>query len=112
MLPSGEDSVQDVVDERPFNVTTRFEVAAARIAEGWIEAGRVRVSAEELAIARQFLEQTGWTVEEVPGLLLRLRYRGGRPREVTREEAMLIAFRDLAARLRPARERCDLRRVA
>ena len=111
-MSHGEQGVQDVVDETPWKVTTRFEVAAARMAEEWIQARRVRVSADDLGIARQFLEQTGWTVEEIPGLLLRLRDRGGRYQEVTREQAMLIAFRDLAARLRPAHELLATRRVA
>ena len=74
----------DVTRKTPRKVASRFELAASRMAEAWLEAGTVTVSADDLRVAREFLTQTGWTVREARGGLLRLaRKRGGPVREMT-----------------------------
>jgi hypothetical protein len=83
-------------DERPKAVSARFELAAARLAQEWLEAGEVRVSATDFAVAREFLEQVGWQVQLVPGLLVRLIGVDGHEREMTRENCVLQALRILA----------------
>lgn len=90
---------QDVTRKKPRKVVSRFELAASRMAEAWLEAGAVTVSADDLHVAREFLTQTGWTVREARGGLLRLtRKRGGPVREMTREAVVLFALRGLAER--------------
>ncbi|HEV7735307.1 MAG TPA: hypothetical protein VGR62_24255 [Candidatus Binatia bacterium] len=89
---------QNVVEERPKTVANRFELAASRMAEEWLNAGHMSVSAGDLRIAREFLEQVGITVEETPGVLVRLNYRDGRSQEMTREAAVMLALRRLAGR--------------
>ena len=53
-----------------------------------------------LSSAQEFLEQTGYQVQEVPGLLVRLT-REGQSEEMTREKAVLLAMRRLAAQGTP-----------
>jgi len=89
----------DVTGKKPRKVASRFELAASRMAEAWLEAGAVTVSADDLRVVREFLTQTGWTVREARGGLLRLaRKRGGPVREMTREAVVLFALRGLAER--------------
>lgn len=88
---------QDVTKDPPRTVRARFELVAARIADAWISSGELKVSTADLRLAQEFLEQTGYQVQEVPGLLVRLT-REGRTEEMTREKAVLLAMRRLAAR--------------
>src|SRR5207253_7338647 len=81
----------------PPEVRSRFALAAARLADAWLRAGRVRVSAHDFRIVRDFLECDGWTVEELPGVCVRLRCAGVLSAEMTREAAALIALRRLVA---------------
>ena len=76
----------------------RFEIAAARMIEAWIAAGRMAVSAGEMELAREFLEHDGWTVREVPGTRVQLVRGTGSAREVSREDAVMTALRRLARR--------------
>ncbi len=69
---------------RPRAVESRFELAAVRLAERWLAAGRVTVSSDDLRIARDFLEQVGCNVRELPGVLVRSRTRGPRRTDVAR----------------------------
>ena len=89
---------QNVLDERARPVETRFELAAWRMVEGWLTAGRIDVSAVDVRLAREFLEHTGSRVEDMPGLLVRVVTGEGRAQEMTREAAVMIALRRLAAR--------------
>ena len=89
----------DVTKKKPRKVASRFELAAPRMAEAWLEAGTITVSADDLQVAREFLTQAGWTVREARGGLLSLgRKRGGPVREMTREAVVLFALRGLAER--------------
>src|SRR2546428_10373419 len=81
----------------PPEVRSRFALAAARLADAWLRAGRVRVSANEFRIVRDFLERDGWTVEELPGVCVRLRSDASLSAEMTREAAALVALRRLVA---------------
>jgi len=81
----------------PPEVRSRFALAAARMADAWLRAGHVRVSAHDFGIVRDFLERDGWTVEELPGVCVRLRSGGVLSAEMTREAAALVALRRLAA---------------
>lgn len=86
----------DLTKNHPKTVRAQFELAAARITESWVSAGRISVSAGDLALAQEFLEQVGWQVQQVPGLLVRLTNRDGRSQEMTREDAVVQALRELA----------------
>jgi hypothetical protein len=86
----------DLVAERPVHVTSRFELAAARIADAWLRAGRMTVSRDDFLIARQFLLRDGWKVEELAGVRVRL-VRRDIAEETTREGAVIVALRRLAA---------------
>ena len=86
---------QDVTDNPPRAIRTRFELIASRIADAWINSGELKVSVGDLRLAQEFLEQTGYQVQEVPGLLVRLT-RDGQTEEMTREKAVLLAMRRLA----------------
>ena len=87
----------DLTDERALPVRTRFELAIRRMMDAWLTAGRVRVSAGDVQLAREFLEQNGCKVEEAPEARLRV-VSQGRSQEMTREAAVLTALRRLAAR--------------
>jgi hypothetical protein len=86
---------QDVTENPPRRIRARFELIASRIADAWISSGKLEVSVSDLRLAQEFLEQTGYQVQEVPGLLIRLT-RDGQSEEVTREKAVLLAMRRLA----------------
>jgi hypothetical protein len=86
---------QDVTKDRPRTIRCRFELVAARIADAWIDSGQLNISIADLRLAEEFLEQTGYQVQEVPGLFVRL-FRDGQCEEVTREKAVLLAMRRLA----------------
>ena len=81
----------------PPEVRSRFVLAAARMVDVWLHAGQVRVSTEDFRIVRDFLERDGWTVEELPGVCVRLRSGGVPSAEMTREAAALVALRRLVA---------------
>lgn len=88
---------RNVVDEDlPRPIATQFELFAARLMEGWLTAGSVHVSSGDLRMAADFLRQVGFQVEETAGLMVKLRDRDGRTRELTREATLLLAVRCLA----------------
>ena len=93
----------DVLRYVPRPVESRFELAAVRIADAWLAARRVKASADDLQIARDFLEQVGCNVRELPGVLVQLENEDGRVEEMSREAAIVEAFRRLVARGRYAR---------
>jgi hypothetical protein len=93
---------RNVVDEeQPRTIATQFELFAARLMEGWLNAGQVQVSAGDLKMAADFLRAAGYRVEETAGLMVKLRDEDGRTREMTREAAMLFAVRRLAGQVEP-----------
>ena len=79
-------------------VRTRFELAIRRMTETWLSVGRVEVSSDDVKLAREFLEHSGWRVEEAGHARLRIVNRDGRSEEVSREDAVLAALRRLATR--------------
>jgi hypothetical protein len=88
---------RNVVDEDlPREIATQFELFAARLMEGWLTAGMVQVSSGDLRMAAEFLRQVGWQVEETAGLMVKLRSKDGRTRELTREATLMFAVRCLA----------------
>ena len=89
---------QNVVDERPHRVRTRFELAAARLAESWIAGGRMDVSQADMALATEFLVHSGWKVESLGAGRYRMVNRFGRAEELSREAAFMVALRRLAGR--------------
>jgi hypothetical protein len=93
----------DVLAIVPRLVESRFELAAVRLADTWLAARRVTASADDLKIARDFLEQVGCNVRELPGVLVQFEDEDGRVQEMSREGAILAAFRRLVAHHRPAR---------
>ena len=93
----------DVLRYVPRPVESRFELAAVRIADAWLATRRVKASADDLQIARDFLEQVGCNVRELPGVLVQLEDEDGRVEEMSREAAIIEAFRRLVARGRYVR---------
>jgi hypothetical protein len=88
----------DVLTERALPVRSRFELAVRRMMDAWLTAGRVRVSAGDLQLAREFLETSGCRVEEAPEARLRVCNLAGRTQEMTREAVVMTAVRQLANR--------------
>jgi hypothetical protein len=89
----------NVTEKPPKKVVSRFELAASRMADAWLRAGRVTVSREDLRIARDFLEQAGWVVRDLGcGLVELAAKRGGPSREMSFEALVLLAMRRLAGR--------------
>ena len=86
----------DVTEKVPHPVHTRFELAIGRMIEAWLAAGRIAVSASDVKLAREFLEQTGSKVEEAADGLRVI--SGGRVQEFSREAAVMAALRRLALR--------------
>jgi len=82
-------------------VRTRFELAAPRWAEAWLQSGRVSLSEQDMGIVGEFLERQGWTLEG-SGTRIRIRGRSGRPRLMSREAVAVLALRQLAASVQPA----------
>jgi len=88
----------DVVEERAHQVRTRFELAVGRMMDAWLTAHRIEVSAADVKLACEFLEHTGWKVEDAPLARLRVVTHDGHEEEITREAAVLMALRRLASR--------------
>lgn len=102
----------DVFDDPPRPVATRFELAALRLADAWLTAGRLQVSSEDLQLAREFLARDGLVLEQDVGLVVRLHRGDGAAVEMTREDAVLLAIRRLAGACTRARARDGERAVA
>ena len=88
----------DLTEKVPHRVQTRFELAIRRMVDSWLEAGRMEVSAGDVKLAREFLEHSGCRVEDAAEARLRVFNRAGRAQEMTRQEAVMAAFRGLASR--------------
>jgi len=86
----------DLTENPARAVRTRFELAIGRMIEGWLSAGRVAVSADDVELAREFLKQAGCTVEDAPEARLRVVSHEGFCEEMTREGAVMAALRHLA----------------
>jgi len=56
----------DLTAQPPHAVRTRFELAIQRMMDAWVTAGRMEVSPEDVQLAREFLEHSGWKVEDTP----------------------------------------------
>jgi hypothetical protein len=94
-----EGSVEEILTEQVIKpVSSRFELAIGRMVDGWLAAGRVEISPDDVRIAREFLEAGGWRLEEVTGGWFHVVKRDGRTQEMTREAAVIAALRKLAAR--------------
>jgi hypothetical protein len=76
-------------------VATRFEVAAPRLADAWLRAGRIEVSRADLDPALEYLARLGVQVRSPEAILLSVEHPDGRLEELTREQVMLLAFRQL-----------------
>ncbi len=86
----------DLTQQQPHLVCTRFELGVQRMIDTWIAAGRLEVSPADLQLAREFLEQSGWKVEDAPDLRIRIVDREGQVAEMSREGAVMAALRRLA----------------
>jgi hypothetical protein len=86
---------QNVTNKPPRTVASRFELAAPRMADAWLRAGRVTVSRTDLSLACDFLREAGWRVARADGGLIRLHRKHGRARAVTPEAVVLLALRRL-----------------
>jgi len=88
-----------LTDQRIKPVSSRFELAVGRILDGWLESGRVSVSPSDVRLAREFLEENGWRLEDMPGLRVRVVRCDGRTQEMTREATVMAALRKAATRV-------------
>ena len=84
---------QDVLDNPPRKFQTRFELAAARIADAWLDSRRISTTTADYRMAREFLEEFGWVVEPRPGLTVRILHEHAFSKEMPREEMVAIALR-------------------
>jgi len=90
---------QNVTEKPPRTVVSRFELAAARMADAWVRDGRVTVTRDDLHLASEFLRATGWKVfERDDGLLRLVERRSRRVLELTPEGAVVLAMRRLVRR--------------
>jgi hypothetical protein len=87
-----------LTEQRIKRVSSRFELAIGRIIDEWLASGRVSTSAADVRLASEFLEESGWRVEEITGARLRVVKRDGRVQEMSREAAVMAALRKLATR--------------
>ena len=86
----------DLNEKQPHTVRTRFELAIQRMMDAWVSAGRMQVSPADIRLAREFLEHSGWKVEDVAGARFRVVNRDGHAEEMNREDAVMTALRRLA----------------
>ena len=84
---------QDVLENPPRKLQTRFEVAAARIADAWLESRHISTTTADYRMAREFLEESGWVVEPRPGLTVRILRGHTLAEDIPREEMVAIALR-------------------
>ena len=66
--------------------------------DAWLVAGRVRVSSGDVKMATEFLEDSGWRVEETVDSQLLVTNRDGRAESMSREATVVAALRRLANR--------------
>jgi len=90
---------ENLTEQRIKTVSNRFELAVGRIIDGWLESGRVDVSKVDAQLAREFLEENGWRLEDMPGARIRAVRRDGRTQEMTREATVMAALRKLATKI-------------
>ena len=88
---------ENLTEQRIKPVSTLFEIAAARMVDSWLAAGRVEISRSDVDLAREFLDESGWRVAEVESGLRVVR-RDGRVQQMSREAAVMAALRKLATR--------------
>ena len=86
----------DLTEHQPHAVGTRFELGVQRMIDTWMAAGRLQVSPADLQLVREFLEQSGWKVEDAPQARIRIVDRQGQVEEMSREDAVMAALRQLA----------------
>jgi hypothetical protein len=86
----------DLTESKPHAVRTRFELAIQRMMDTWIAAGRLEVSPADVQLAREFLEESGWRVENTSGARVRIVNRDGQSEEMSREHTVMAAIRRLA----------------
>src|SRR3989442_158683 len=79
----------DLTEEKARPVRTRFELAIRRMMDGWLNAGRIHVSPKDVQMAREFLEEAGWKVEDAGDGRLRVSAQDGPAEEMSREAAVM-----------------------
>jgi len=84
---------QDVLENPPRKLQSRFELAAARIADAWLDSGHISTTTADYRMACEFLEQSGWVVEPRPGLTVRILRGHTFSEQIPREEMVAIAIR-------------------
>src|SRR5262245_61488871 len=87
----------DVTSELPRPVGSRFELAARRLMESWLATGRLRVARDDFQLATDFLVRSGLKVQGLTGGDARIVSEQGRSSVVTREGAVVLALRRMAA---------------
>ena len=85
----------DLTAQQPHTVRTRFELAIQRMMDAWVSAGRLQISPADVRLAREFLEHSGWKVEDTPQGRVRIVDRDGQVEEMSREDAVMAALRRL-----------------
>ncbi len=88
----------DLTETIAHPVRTRFELAIGRMMDAWLTARRIEITAADVKLACEFLEENGCRVEDAPHARVRVVSREGRSQEMTREAAVLTALRRLATR--------------
>ena len=92
-------AIHDILSAPPPAIESPFELAALRITAGWLESRPVSATLADLRLAGEFLRTLGITIDPMPDdRRVRLVSEQGRESIVSREAAMLLAIRILAAR--------------
>ena len=92
-------AIHEVLSTPAPAVESPFELAALRITAGWLESRTVSATPADLQLATDFLRTIGVTMQALPGgRRVRLVSEHGRESIVSREAAVLLAIRSLAAR--------------
>jgi hypothetical protein len=86
----------DTLTDLPRVVASPFELAARRLAETWLDLGRITVTDDDVRLAADFLKRFGITLDAARGDSVRLTSTRGGVSTVSREEALVTAFRCLA----------------
>lgn len=86
----------DVTCQRPRPVGSRFELAARRLMEGWLAAGRLCVSRDTFQLAADFLVRCGLKVHSLAGGEARIVSEHGRSSILSREAVVVLALRRMA----------------
>jgi hypothetical protein len=91
------DGLHEMLSDPPREPDSPFELAARRMIDAWLTAGRVDASHDDLRLAAAFLRPLGVTLEPLPGREVRMVCERHDAVVLSREAAVVTAIRRLVA---------------